>query len=111
MHGRYAKPDTVEIPLKSIQFVQNELMNDQRLTETGGWLIVGATLAVLLIPIAWIDDGPRAAWEGVQVVGGILGISAVLLSPYIILRRFNTTTKWTLVIKPKKSRQTFLHWC
>jgi hypothetical protein len=97
-YRQQTKTDTVDIVIKSVRQVTNELINKSGLAETAGWVMIGAGLGVIMIPVAWIDDGPDAALDGVEFVGVLLGTSAVLLSPYLIQRKYDLTKKWTMVV-------------
>jgi hypothetical protein len=98
-YERYSKSEIIEVPLSSVTHVRNDLMNSSALSETAGWFLAGSILVVLVIPIAWIDEGAGAALEGARFAGTIVGASLVLLTPYVFKRRFDTSKKWSLVIQ------------
>jgi hypothetical protein len=97
-YERHAKSAIIEIPLSSVSHIRNDLMNSSGLSETAGWMLAGSIVGVLIIPIAWIEEGAGEALEGVKFIGTIVGASLVLLTPYFFKRRFDTRTKWSLII-------------
>jgi hypothetical protein len=98
-YAAFTRSELVEIPLSSVREIRNDLMNDPRLLQFAGWSIIGGAMGVLMIPVAWIADGAGAALDGVKFVGVIAGAGLVLVSPYLIKRKFNTRSKWTLVVQ------------
>jgi hypothetical protein len=85
--------------IADIQMVVNPLMNSSALAESGGWFLVTASLGVLMIPVAWIDDGPAAAREVLTGMAVVVGASCVLFTPYLINKRYDLKKNWSIVVR------------
>lgn len=96
-YSRHLQPDTVKIQIKSVSQVTNKLMNK---TAVGSGIIgyIGL-IGLATSPFLLITDSSEDALGLFEASVVLLGISAIMYSPRLIKRKFNTENKWTLVTK------------
>ena len=96
-YRRHIKSDTVNIQIKSVRQVTNKLINKTAV----GTAIIGyiGLIGLITSPFLLITDSSEDAQGLAEASVVFLGISAIMYSPHLIKRKFNTKNKWTLVIK------------
>jgi hypothetical protein len=96
-YRQHIKSDTVHIQMKSVSQVTNKLMNKTAV----GSAIIGyiGLMGLITSPFLLITDSPEDAQGVFEASVVFLGISAIMYSPHLIKRKFNTKNEWTLVTK------------
>ncbi len=91
------KSETVHIPINSVQEVTNKLMNKPAaLAGITGYI---GLIGLVTSPFLLITDSKEDAQGLFEVSAVFLGIGAVMYSPHLIQRKFNTENEWTVVIQ------------
>ena len=96
-YSRHEESEIVTIQIKSVSQVTNKLMN----RDAVGASIFGyiGIIGLITSPILLLTDTPEDAKSLLEVSAVFIGIAAVLYSPHLIKRNFDTWNEWTLVTK------------
>lgn len=93
------KSDTINIQIKSVSQVINKLMNKKGLASTSYFFGTLGLIGLVTSPFLLITDTPEDALGLLEASAVLIGIGAVIYSPYWMNRKFNTNNKWTIITK------------
>lgn len=90
------RSDTLAIQFADVCMLRRDLFRSTRWVEPFGWVLAGAVLGVVMLPVAAIDEGKQAVHDWLIFEGVLLGVS---LPPiYLGTRRIkhDLRRKWKL---------------
>jgi len=92
------KSDTINVQIKSVSQVTNKLINKNN-APVGGVLAYIGLMGLSVSPVLLLTETPEDALGVLEGSAVFIGAGAIMASPRLIKRRFDTKNKWTLVTK------------
>jgi hypothetical protein len=93
------KSDTINISFADIQMIRKDWFKNVRWVEPFGWIIAGCVFGVVVLPVAYIEDGNRGIRDWATAEGVTLGVCI----PIILLGNgattYNLSKKWSLAAR------------
>lgn len=96
-YEKHLKSDTVNVQIKSVSQVTNKLTN--KTGSVGALIGYVGFMGLISSPFLLITDTPKDALDVLEASAVLIGVGAIMYSPHLIKRKFNTNDKWTLVTK------------
>ncbi len=96
-YEKHIKADTVNVQIKSVSQVTNKLMN--KTGSVGALIGYVGFMGLVSSPVFLITDTPKDALDVLEASAVLIGVGAIMYSPHLIKRKFNTNNKWTLITK------------
>lgn len=95
---KHVNSETVNVQIKSVSQVTNKLINKKTAPVVGVLGYIGL-MGLSVSPVLLLTETPEDALGAIEGSAVFLGAGAIMASPRLIKRKFDTKNKWTLVTK------------